>query len=222
MGPPEVLALLTGSPQPGLPTAAGMASALQETTDPGTNGPGASRPGASRPGPTDSGTTDLPSAHRGRQTGLEPVPTRGSLVPGLPGGPAGQGWPGPIGVAPRASLPMPQRLMVSRFLTMGQAEAAWWTAWAARLVGRGVVLANRVEQQTDLRAPLAGQSVVRSGLWIGRQGQKRPTELDPPPVLVRAVRDGLPGYPQHGGSRSVLALKLVWGRSAREQLGPPG
>jgi hypothetical protein len=63
-GPSGVMALLTGSPQSGLPTAAGMASALQETTDPGTNGPGTSGPGASGPGPADSGTTDLPSAHR--------------------------------------------------------------------------------------------------------------------------------------------------------------
>ena len=45
-GLPEVLALLTGSLRPGLPTAAGMASAFQETPDPGTNGPGASDPGA--------------------------------------------------------------------------------------------------------------------------------------------------------------------------------
>ena len=74
-GPTEVLALLTGSPRPGLPTAAGLASAPQETTDPGTNGPGASGPGANGPGangpgangpgPVDSGTTDLPAAHRG-------------------------------------------------------------------------------------------------------------------------------------------------------------
>src|SRR5690348_15113309 len=117
---------------------------------------------------------------------------------------------------------MPQGLMVSRFLAMGRADAAWWAAWAARLVGRGAVPANQAEQQTDSRAPLAGQSVVPSGLWIGRQCRKRPVELDPPLVLVRAVGDGPPGYPQPGGSRSVLALEIVRGRSAREQLGPPG
>jgi len=71
-------------------------------------------------------------------------------------------------VARRASLLIPQGLMVSRFLAMGRADAAWWGAWAARLVGRSVVPANCAEQQTDLRAQSADQSVVRSGLWIGQ------------------------------------------------------
>jgi hypothetical protein len=67
-----------------------------------------------------------------------------------------------------ASLPMLKGLVVSGFLVMGRADAAWRAAWIARLVGLDVVLAKRAEHQTDSRAPPAGQSVLRFGLWMGR------------------------------------------------------
>jgi hypothetical protein len=161
-GPPEVLARQTGLPRPGLPTTAGMASALQETTDPGTNGPGASCPGASDPGPADSGTTDLPSAHRGttdlgRNAPGTTGPATTSLAAAHPGstgpGPTGPGTTDPAAAHPPAVSPGP-----------------WWRA---RVTSARMALPRTALSQTGLlRAVASGpghRSPARCPLEAGQR-----------------------------------------------------
>ena len=174
MGPPGVTALPTGSPRPGLPTAASLASAPQETTDPGTNGPR-----SSDPGPADSGRTDLPSAHRGMTdpgrnapgtAGLATAdPETTELAEALPGA-ASSGMTGLERTVrkPASGFLVRTRRLQSEFPPSGSPGPRW----RARATSARTALARRALFQTG---PLRAAASMASG--PGHRSQaRRPLE----------------------------------------------